>query len=191
MAIIQRSYQPNPDLDALFIEMNGKLDSTNILPNSVTSTNIKDGTIVNADVSSSAGINMTKTDAATVSPKLAMNVQSLTTNALTASQFIQRGWTFVVGSAGADTNVKQVTLPVAYDDTNYSVMVFPVGTKVGADPTSVTDTGALTNNFYAMTPGTAAQSATAFSFKGVDSDGAVMAAANRFVFMWIAIGTKA
>ena len=47
---IRRSYNPDVDLDNLFKEINGGLDSANI----------KDGSIVNADINTSAGILLSK-----------------------------------------------------------------------------------------------------------------------------------
>lgn len=181
MAIIKRSYNQEMDLDAIFRVLEGGIDSANI----------KDGSIVNVDISSTAAIDITKTTLNSSAARHDLYVQSKTTNALTPNQIIYRGWSFVVGNGGAGVT-KQVTLPNSgFDDTNYTVVAMYVGAKNGSDPTTVVDTGSNPNNIAVYTPGTAAQSATAFTVQITDTDGVVLNAIYRFVFMWLAIGTKA
>ncbi len=113
---------------------------------------------------------------------LTVQLQSNTTNTVTAAPLIQSGWGWVIG---ASTNPsKTVTFPVVYSSAPNVVMTM-IGFKNGSDPSSITDCSALGQDTacVANTPGT-----NSFSAQAINVNNSAYGATTRLLFCWIAIG---
>lgn len=141
--------------------------------------------ITNDMISPAAGIEMTKTDRATVQGKSAMYVDSNGTGALTSNQVIYRGF-MITGSIGATSFSQTVTLPNGgFDNANYDVFLNYIGEKATA-PTSRTDVNVFANGVAMGNAG--AQSTTQFTASGFRTPGGNF---QYVVYSYVAIGTKA
>lgn len=171
MAIIQRSGESQEDLNTVYKEVNGLLDTTNLSPNA---------RIPLSKTTIAAGLSSTL-------QKGAMYVQSITTDALTNNQVIYRGWGYTT-NIGAATGTITITLPNGgFDNVNYFVSAMVIGRKSGAAPTSPADVDSFNNNDMVMEDATLPRSTTQFKLYFLARAGNLAVE----VFDWMAIGTKA
>lgn len=109
------------------------------------------------------------------------------TNTTKSNVVVQTGWGWVVGN-GSSPITKAVTFPLALDSI-MSVTISGAGIKASSDPTVLTD---LVTGYGGDASGWEAHSITTagFTAKLGAVSGQSLSAANRYAFMWTAMGVK-
>lgn len=116
----------------------------------------------------------------------AIKEQRITSNSTVANQYMQRGWTYVTWTGSTTTSSITITLPDAFDDTNYDIVAMCIGYKNGSNPADRTDITGLQD---CAIEGKILTSQT-FTLEAKKIDGVNVNSAFRTLISWIAIGKK-
>lgn len=101
--------------------------------------------------------------------------------------FRQRGWNFVNGDGANPNEDITITLPDAYHDTTYDVLVTVIGIVAGADPTTQTSATALATQIHASAR---VIDAATFQVRIENTAGANLTLNTRVLFSWVTFGTR-
>lgn len=119
--------------------------------------------------------------------------QSITANSFTSPVLIQRGWGYITGD-GANRRVDStVTFPIPYS-TAPTFLISNIGYKSGSNPTDETDTSvavAMTWAFGSYDISTTLAAIQVYRTSNDGNDPGVLGNTIRYMYSWIAIGTRA
>ena len=101
--------------------------------------------------------------------------------------FKQRGWEFVTGDGAAANQDITITVPDSFHNDDYDVLVTVLGLIAGADPTERSDATGLTTQIIASAR---VIDASTFDVRVEDATGANLPNGTRFLFSWVAWGTR-
>lgn len=167
------------ELDNLAASTNS-ITAEQISAGAVTSSAILDGTIVNADISGSAAIALTKTN-------LTVSRQDITTNStITAAMRVQYGWGYIQGNDTAQIS-QAVTFPADFGTTPIVVCQIEAGYRTSA-PGALSDAVAA-NEAQLIVAGAHATAITSTGFTVYLNHVANNFTSARFYrYTWIALG---
>lgn len=118
----------------------------------------------------------------------AVNRQDNTTNNDVTNQKIQYGWGWITGNGSSDIASEIVTLPVTLDD--IPVVIASLAGYKNSDPSDLGDVNLLIGQSGVLVTGQNA-SRSSFTLTIGSIDGGNLVNGRRYVYQWIAIGTKA
>lgn len=113
--------------------------------------------------------------------------KAISTGSTKEDVLIQSGWDFGL-STSSPSIVKAVTFPVAFDSGGLLAVFLTIHGLKNSDPTAVTDIVDYGNDIVV---GAKALANTGFTAALRTADGNSFSAGQRWIFSWVAIGTKA